>query len=475
MFLTKLEKTVCAAPFHFGVGEKMLVAVSGGPDSMALLHGLNQLAPKYQWDITVVHINHQLRDMESEAEQDYVCRYCERNNIPVVVERVEVKLAKQEMHAGTQEVARHLRYEAFQKVAIHMGIDRILLAHHADDQMETILWNMIRGTGITGLKGMQQVRLEGRISYLRPLLYFDRNEIEQYCEMEKIEPRTDSSNRSRDYTRNRIRLDLIPYLKEFNPRIKEGMLELSEIVLEEDRFLRQLEKDAFGKVVQTTPDGEYEVEIPRFLELPIALQRRVVKLILSCLSQQLPSLTVTFQVIERIRNLAQGNHPSGKLDLGAGAVVQRFYHKLVYKHELVEDLTIQAKRVPIPGTFWTPLGVLHTYTSEQLHKLPEQNIAVFDQELLARSELIVRSRRDGDRISSKGMNGRKKVKDVLMEAKIPRVYRDSYPIITLSNDEILWLPGLRRSVVAPVTNQTKQFLYLVWEPNHLWNRLQTLT
>lgn len=475
MFLTKLEKTMCMAPFQFGLGEKMLVAVSGGPDSMALLHGLKQLAPRYQWNITAIHINHQLREAESDAEEAYVRQYCERHRIPLIVERIEVRLAKQMMHAGTQEVARHLRYKVFQKVAEQIGITQILLAHHADDQMETILWNIIRGTGIAGLKGMQPVRHSDSFSYLRPLLRFGRNEIEEYCERESIEPRTDSSNRSRDYTRNRIRLDLIPYLKEFNPRIKEGMLELSEIVLEEDHLLRQLEQDAFEKVVQTPTEEEYEIEIPRFLELPIALQRRVVKLILSCLSQQLPSLTVTFQVIERVRSLAQGDHPSGKLDLGAGVVVQRFYHKLVCKHELIEDQTIQVMRVSIPGTFSTPLGVLHTYTSERLHKLPEQNIAVFDQELLPSSELVVRSRRDGDRISSRGMNGRKKVKDVLMEAKIPRAYRDLYPIITLSNDEILWMPGLRRSVVAPVTDQTKQFLYLVWEPNHLWNRLQTLT
>lgn len=475
LFRRKLERVLRSAPFCLKEQEQLLVAVSGGPDSMALLHAIHLIAPKYRWSVIAVHINHQLRGEESEKDEEYVRLTCQKWNIPLKVRKVEVLKAKEEQKRGTQEIARTLRYQEFRRVAQECSIQKVLLAHHADDQLETILWNVIRGTSPTGLIGMKEVREEKGLFLLRPLLYFDRIEIEKYCEQEQIFPRQDSSNLSRKYTRNRIRLDLIPYLKGFNPRIKEGMLELRTILQEEEYLLQQLAEDAFQKVVTFDPkESYYQIEVKSFRALPIALQRRVVKLILNCLGNGKDSV-LSFQAIERIRTLAQDDHPSKEIQLGKGMVIRRLNQYLLFTVDCSISLEeITPVRLLLPGSQSFLLGTIHGYISEQLHKPLDSNTVVFDVDQLPSDEIWIRMRKNGDRISLFGKDGSKKVKDVLIDAKLPKMYRIMYPIIT-SGEKILWLPGIRRSGIAPVTEQTRRFLYLEWEPSDLWDRIQTLT
>lgn len=470
MFQKKLAKVLLQPPFSLKRGERLLVAVSGGPDSMALLHALHQISESYDWDLSAIHVNHQLRGEESDQDEYYVRQFCEQRGIELEVCRVDVNEAKKKWRTGIEESARRLRYEVFRKFALKKR-GKILLAHHADDQVETILWNIIRGTGSTGLRGMKQVRNEDGVWYLRPLLSFDRAEIEKYCEQEKMNPRIDSSNFSKQFTRNRIRLELIPLLSEFNPRFKEGMIELSEVIREEDKYLQQLEREAYHHTVRITVNGDYELDIKRFNQLSVALQRRVVKLILGYLCKQEGRSIHSFQAIERVRNLAQESHPSKEIMLGEGIVARRVYQKLqlVKRFHMAPIVPVE---LSVPGEREFSLGTIRAYISEQLHMPTDKNTAVFDWEQLREGVLRIRSRRDGDRISFLGRMGSKKVKEVLIEEKVPKSLRSSYPLITI-DQEILWLPGLRRSGLAPVSEMTRSFLYLVWEPAELWERICT--
>ncbi|SFJ35877.1 tRNA(Ile)-lysidine synthase [Thermoflavimicrobium dichotomicum] len=433
---------------------------------MALLSGLRQLSSSYQWRLYVVHVNHQLRGQDSEEDAAYVKAYCEKWQIPCEVRRVDV-LASLKSGGNRQAAARELRYQAYYEVAKHWQIEKLALAHHADDQVETILMRMIRGTGVTGLSGMEPIRKWRGLFIVRPMLKMSRAEIERYCEQENLEPRQDQSNFSLIYTRNRIRHQLIPVLKQLNPKVKEAILHLGEIVAEEEKVWIELVEDALKRVVSQREEGRICVNVQPFLELPVALQRRVVKLILSYLVNG-GTNDVTLDAVERIRALAQQQHPSGMIHLLKAVHVYREYEKLWFTfndQKKVEDSLLDISiPLSIPGV--TPIpefeGMMEAIlTSEPLNKWT-RNTAVFDaDELPTDHPILVRSRKPGDRMSCFGMQGTKKLKKILMEAKIPRHKRHLQPVV-ITGDQILWVPGVQRSNIAPVSSKTTRFLYLIW-------------
>nr|WP_224749661.1 tRNA lysidine(34) synthetase TilS [Polycladospora coralii] len=453
----------------FGATDHLLVGVSGGPDSMALLHALLRLRADFKWKLTVVHVNHQLREYESDEDATFVKEICRTWDVDCHVIYVNVKQELQEFGGNKQQTARNLRYDAFAQVGEQVGAHKMLLAHHADDQVETIMMRLLRGTGMQGLAGMKPQTRWKKLSLIRPFLFVSRAEIEEYCRHEHILFRTDSSNQTLTYTRNRLRLELIPQLETYNPHFKKALQHLSEVIHEEELIWDELTQEALTKVIQYKSERKYLVKVSSFLHLPIALQRRAVKLILKYLAptgEQLDS----FERIEEIRRLAMHTSPSVSIDLPHGLKISREYQLLCFSHGS-EELTIpQPIEIPLEISLFASemaslpgfMGKIEIMESHYpIHNVkPCHDWVVFDKNALS-EPLMVRSRMAGEKMACYGMDGKKSVKSLFMEAKIPKHMRDTYPVIS-SGNQAVWIPGVRRSSIASIHSGTQHYLYLLW-------------
>ena len=227
-------------------GDKVVIGVSGGPDSMSLLNSLNNLKEKLNIKIYVAHINHMIRE-EADEETEYVRSFCKKIGVEFFAKRIKVEEEAKKQKIGTEEAGRNIRYEFFEEVAKKVGANKIATAHNSNDNAETVLMNIIRGTSISGLKGIEKVR-DGK--FIRPIIECNRGEVEEYCKEKKIDPRYDKTNYENIYTRNKIRNLLIPYLqKEFNPNIIEGINRLSNLATSNEEFLNNIVENEYRKLL----------------------------------------------------------------------------------------------------------------------------------------------------------------------------------------------------------------------------------
>ncbi len=438
---------------------------------MALLFALKQLEKVFGFQVLAVHVNHHLRGRESDEDERHVLRHAQAWGIPIDVAHVDVPKEMKQRGGNKQDLARRLRYQAFKQIADERRVNRLALAHHADDQMETVIMRLIRGTGLKGLAGMEWARKWEDYVLIRPFLGFAKKEIIAFCEANRILYREDSSNQSVVYTRNRIRQELIPLLRTFNPRVEEAILKLSELIHEEEKEWEYLMDQAFKQVVSNWDEHSYVLNISSFLHLSVALQRRMVKLILSYLCHQ-EITELSLDKVDQVRKLAKNQNPSAMINLFKEVVAERMYGSLIIKKTPSKPDNAETKQ-EIQKVIWLPrsgkaslpgfLGTIEIIETDQpIHRLRNaRDNAVFDLDLL-KDPLYVRMRQPGDKMHCPGMSGRKKVKSLMMEAKIPRKLRTCYPLVG-SGDELIWIPGVKRSDKALVTPATSRFLYLLWD------------
>lgn len=238
--------------------DKIVVAVSGGPDSMCLLHILNELKEKLKFSIYVAHVNHMIRK-EADEETEYVKNYCSNLNIPCFVKKADVVEIASQKKIGTEEAGRRVRYDFFEEVLKEVGANKIAIAHNANDNAETVLMNIFRGAGTVGLKGIEPIRDN---KFIRPIIECERQEIENYCEINKLNPKIDKSNFENTYTRNKIRNILIPEIKkEFNPNIIYALNKLSVLAKQENDFIQGYVEDILEKNLIIKQDLKNENEI----------------------------------------------------------------------------------------------------------------------------------------------------------------------------------------------------------------------
>ena len=258
-------------------GDKIVIGVSGGPDSMCLLNSLNNISKdeknNLSFDICVAHINHMLRK-EADSETKYVEDYCKKNNIPIYIKRADVKKIAEENKIGLEEAGRNVRYAFFEEVLKSTGSNKIAIAHNLNDRAETVLMNLMRGSGPLGLKGIEPKRNN---VYIRPLIKTSRKEIEEYCEKEKLEPKFDESNKDNTYTRNKIRNLLIPYLQEeFNPNIIESITKLSEIMTDEQNYLEKIVNNIYKKLLIEESESEIILDLKEFNKQDVVIKRKLI-------------------------------------------------------------------------------------------------------------------------------------------------------------------------------------------------------
>ena len=253
--------------------DKIICGVSGGPDSICMLDILKDLKEELKFELIVCHINHLIRE-EAISDEEYVVNYCKENNIKCYVKRIDVKKYANNNKQGTEEAGRTVRYEFFDEILQKEKANKIAIAHNKNDKIETIMMNMLRGSGISGLKGIEPKREN---KYIRPLIETERSSIEEYCEEKKLRPRIDKTNFINDCTRNKIRNIVIPYIKEeFNPNIINTMDRLSFIIEEENKYLEKITINVFEKLKIKEEKGYLVLNLKEFNKQDTVIKKRLI-------------------------------------------------------------------------------------------------------------------------------------------------------------------------------------------------------
>ena len=254
-------------------GDSVIVAVSGGPDSISLLYTLIRLREKLNIKLTVAHVNHMLRDV-ADSETRYVEHFCECNYVDCFVKRVDVKKLAEEQKIGTEEAGRNVRYDFFEEVFEKIHAYKIAIAHNKNDNAETVLMNIMRGTGLSGIKGIEPVRNN---KIIRPLIEMDRDSIDKYCSDKSLFPKFDETNLDNSYTRNKVRNLLIPYIKnEFNPNFIDGINRLAELATQEDSYIESVVEKEFNDILISENSQELNLDLQKFNELHDFIKSKVI-------------------------------------------------------------------------------------------------------------------------------------------------------------------------------------------------------
>jgi len=439
--------------------DTVLAAVSGGPDSVCMLHVLAGLAEEFGVQLRVAHLDHRFRGDESRRDAEFVAELAESLGLPFRCEEENVPRFLIDNAMSKQDAARMLRYRFLLTVAKQEYCQKIATGHNADDQAETVLMRILRGAGPSGLAGIPPKR-DGMI--IRPLLGVWRSEIEDYLDQHGLSYRTDSSNLESDYTRNRLRNELLPVLREYNPRLDQTLVNIGSIMTGVRDHLDALTDEAIPKVVKSARLGQFALDSATLSGYDEALQRSLFRRILEALRPDLPP--PAFRHIESIAELLRRDEVGVAVEL-PGELKARLEHELLIVSSGEAEPTLQARELQVPGTTvfeGTGLAieariVQATGEDEALHGLSEDE-AVFDLDGIV-PPLVVRGRRPGDRFRPFGMDGTKTVKQLFIDSKIAASFRDDVPIVC-DGDGIVWLPGLRRSSRAPVDASTQRALIL---------------
>lgn len=440
-------------------GDRLVVGVSGGVDSMVLLHLLNTCRETFDFSLIVAHVNHGLRPAESEKEAELVQKEAVRLGLPFEYGRLSVREFQQKRGLSPQDAARRLRFRFFFDTLQKHHAHKLALGHHADDQVETVLLRLIRGAGLQGLKGMLPIQ-EGKV--IRPLLDVWRNEIRAFALEKKISFLSDSSNLKHGYLRNRIRLALIPFMeREYQPNIKEILLRTSAILREENDYIEKETDAAFGNLIQEK-EGTLFVKFSEYQSLHPVIQWRVLRRMLGKMdngraaSEEGEGLDVQ-SVYQKLHQASA----SFLLELSRGIVIEKRYDTVLFRREERKTLLSFDVELSSPGrTFIPEIGKEVVIEEADRNRFEDYHrpvhTALLDYGNLT-FPLRVRNFRPGDRFHPLGAKGTQKLKKFFIDHKVPRFERSEIPLL-ISGEMIAWVVGYRIDEWVKVTEKTKKVL-----------------
>lgn len=436
----------------FSPGDRILVGVSGGPDSVCLLHILNRCRKDMALSLHVVHINHGIRKRESKREEKFVSHLAGRMGLPITVKSLDVPSYARRKKLTVEEAARDMRYSAFEQLAGKLNAKKIALGHTASDQVETVLMHLLRGSGPQGLSGIPPVRKLGSTAVVRPLIEVNREEILNYLKKNNLTFCLDSSNRKTEYFRNKVRLKLLPLLrKNYNKNIDGALLRLSEILKEENAYWDRVVERVLGKIVSWEAE-KILIDFRKFLRYNVIVQRRVL--------YRLFGGIVSLSQIEAIRNLAQKSSQGKRIYLGKKFSVRKEGGFLIFSSSPERRFKKFNYPLRVPGKNEIE-GLNLTLNTRIVDFYPvsekETDTAYFDVDKINFKKLLLRNRREGDRFKPFGLRGTKKLSDFFIDRKIPRRLRDRVPLL-VEGEDILWVVGIRRADKARITEDTKKIL-----------------
>lgn len=456
--LVERVETIAREKRLWNDSDVIIVAVSGGPDSVALLHVLHEISRRKSLQLVCAHVHHGFR-RESDDEAVMVQNLAEELGIPVETAYIDVPAYMEESGKGVQEAARDKRYEFLFQVAAKYKAQSIALAHHADDQAETVLMRLLRGTGPSGLSGMKFKRIQKNVKLIRPFLRINKTDLIELCDQSGYSYAVDDSNMTTKYRRNAVRLEVLPFLRQYNGQISSSLNQLAEVTGEEDDFMELTAENAYRSLVREI-DGRLAFDAPSFLGLHVALQRRLIKLILNYLSADQENSD--FVKIEMVRlGVLQDRRTNWRLDLGGGLTCIREYGEVSFlpKPLIGQESYIYHLNSPDePDLVLPEIGKILRFTrmnGEEMRNSIRMSSgeASFDADQLV-FPLAIRCRQPGDKMKVMGLNGSKKVKDILIDEKVPPSVRSMIPMVCDGSGNIIWIPGVRRSIHAAVGRYT---------------------
>jgi tRNA(Ile)-lysidine synthase len=450
--LAKLVRTVRQQQL-FVPGQHLLVGVSGGPDSIALLSLLHRLARSWRLTLTVVHCNYGLRGTESEDDESFVDTFCRERQLPLVIHRPA--LSKRQQQSSFQAAAREERYDFMKRLAQKLQADHIAIGHTANDQAETVLMWLLRGAGMTGLAGMPYARKD-RI--IRPLLAATRDEVVAYLYQEGLPYRRDSSNEKLLYHRNRIRKEVLPVITRLAPAAVSVLQRQADIIREDEQYLEKVTKTLVRTLVRHALGGRQQIDRQAFIELPVTFQRRLVRALLRTYNDE--EQASSLQVVESIRRVILKGKGRARLSLKQALMT-------------LDKGSVQFSSRPGPGgecghqidseqenkvmlAVLVPSTVAWAGTNQQIHvqlmtrgaadelgRFPSRRVALFDADRFS-EPLVIRNWQAGDRFIPLGMKGKsKKLQDFFIDRKIERHTREKVPVL-VAPEGILWVVGMRQ-------------------------------
>jgi tRNA(Ile)-lysidine synthase len=493
-------------------GETVVVGVSGGPDSLCLLHVLRRLAPEFSLSLHVAHLNHQMRGVEADADAAFVAELATDWGLPATIESADVPELARLYKLAPEEAARRARYNFLAQVAAKVGARTLAVGHNADDQTETVLMHWLRGSGLAGLRGMLpatsmgDLRLEigdwrvesgdgispglpaspswpgqgagnlQSLTLIRPLLEISRADIEAYCARHNLQPRFDRSNLDTTYFRNRLRHELIPYLETYNVNIREVLRRSASVMAADYELLRQQLEVTWGQVVRGESEQEVTFDLAAWRALPLALKRSTLREAIHRLRRALRN--IDFVHVENAVEILTDGETGAQATLPQGLMLTISYDSFTVAdqdYRALPDLPLLLSegelpvaipgRTRLPGTDWL-LGVEILPRSA----LPDQALvaaqgweAYLDSEAVG-SASVLRPRRPGDRFCPLGMAGRsKRVNEFMINEKIPASWREHIPLLVNEEERIVWVCGWRPDERACVTDSTRQVVWLHFE------------
>jgi tRNA(Ile)-lysidine synthase len=453
----------------FNRSDSVLVAVSGGPDSVVLAHVLYSLAAEYSLRMAIAHLNHSLRGQESDRDAEFVSAYARQLDVPIYSEKKDVRAFQRSRRISLEEAARKLRYEFLDTVAAGRGYNKIALGHHSDDNAELILMNLLRGSGPQGLSGISPVR-EGKI--VRPLIHLNRSHILDYIAGNKLQFVVDTSNNDLSYRRNKIRHHLIPELKEsYNPRISETLNRLGDIMRVEEQWIEGALEPVFKQCVSVITSDQIRLNISRLGRQSPAAKRRLIRKAILSVKKDLRRVTLLH--VDAVLALIEKGPVSGGLNLPGGIRAKRKADELTIARETRGGYKKKCRSSPpirtdyqytIPGTGTITIEEADAsiaLVEIETDDLPDfknsgKHLAFFDMDCL-RFPLYVRNIRPGDRFSPLGVEGTQKVKKYFIDNKIPGSQRNKCPLV-LSEGRIIWIAGHRIDNSVKIGPQTRRVI-----------------
>ncbi len=480
----------------------LLVAVSGGPDSVCLLHILVKLKEEMGIRLHVAHLNHQLRGAEAEADARYVSNLARRLGISATIDHRDVKAHQKDKHLSLEEAAREVRYTFLAQVAEAIGASQAAVGHTMDDHIETILMHLVRGTGTRGLRGLRP-RAEWQssgssLTIIRPLLPVSREETTGYCHHHQLRPRIDASNLSLSPLRNRIRHQLLPLLKSYNPQVTEALLRTAEIASDDLAFMDKEGSQLWAEIA-LRQENTIILDKKRLLELPSALKRHLLRMSIEKLLGNVKDIEMRH--IEEIMDAL--TKPAGKkLSLPGGLTFSVEYNSYLIGQDpsalspfptlggelplklpgktMLPGWRVEATIIPpeamkddaggyiegslkgrSPSKTYISPSPLKERGTKGVRLINNLFTAYFDRDKTG-DKITVRSRKTGDRFQPLGMSQPKKLNEFMIDAKIPQAWRGRIPLVC-SPHHILWVVGWRIDDRVKVTEDTKQVLRLKFE------------
>jgi tRNA(Ile)-lysidine synthase len=426
--------------------ERIVVALSGGPDSTALLVALSQIASRFCIHLIVAHFNHGLRGNDADEDESFSRKLAERLGWAFITKKMQVKTVKKGI--SPEDYYRQQRYEFLEEVAHNHHARKIALGHNLQDQAETVLLHLLRGSGPEGLQGILPLRDD---KFIRPLIAVTREEIISFLKVSKTPYRIDTSNKNKLHLRNKIRLDLLPYLrKEFNPKIIEVLAQTADIFREENKYI----KDATGNVLKSTSIKKNKniitINIQYFCLLPLAIRRRLLKILLEDFSPKKNGISFLHinSICQLIRNCESGKEISLPFDIQA----RREYENLILEKRRENRREIASEQTSKKRELIIRFRKINQCEVNFITK----NKDYFDFDKI-KLPLVVRNRRNGDWFQPLGMQGRQKLKSFFIDHKITRKRRNEV-ILLADQQSVIWIENMHLSDRVKITPQTKNIL-----------------